>query len=92
MFKRNSVVAALGVVLGLAAGATSVQGRTTSSKLTYLTFSGPVALPGVILTAGTYAFELADSGGAANIVMVRNEKRSHVYSWDSPNGSAARRR
>jgi hypothetical protein len=79
MFKRSSVFAALGVVLGLSAGAASVHGWTTANRLTYLTFSGPVALPGVILNAGTYAFELADGGGTSNLVLVRNKNLSHVY-------------
>jgi len=73
MFKRTTVLAALGVVLVLSAGSASVQGSTNANRLSYLTFSGPVALPGVILAAGTYAFELADKGVTSNIVVVRNK-------------------
>jgi len=79
MFKRTTVLAALGVVLVLSAGSASVQGSTNANRLSYLTFSGPVALPGVILAAGTYAFELADKGVTSNIVVVRNKNRSQVY-------------
>src|SRR4029078_13471846 len=31
------------------------------NKLTYLTFSGPVQVPGTTLPAGTYMFKLADT-------------------------------
>jgi hypothetical protein len=40
--------------------------------LEYLTFSGPVGLPGVTLHAGTYSFETPDSMSPANVVNVRD--------------------
>jgi hypothetical protein len=45
---------------------------------TYLTFSGPVELPGVSLPAGTYTFKLADTP-SRNVVQVlsRDEKTVH---------------
>src|SRR5512147_2002355 len=54
MAHRWSWLTAFGVVLGLAAGAASLHAWTTPAGLSYLTFSGPVALPGVTLQAGTY--------------------------------------
>jgi hypothetical protein len=39
-------------------------------RLTYLTFSGPVQLPGVTLAAGTYTFKLADSESNRHVVQV----------------------
>jgi hypothetical protein len=79
MTHRSSFLAVVGVVFGLAAGAASVHGWTNSSGLTYLTFSGPVGLPGVTLAAGTYAFERADITGTNNIVVVRNKARTQQY-------------
>jgi hypothetical protein len=76
---RFSFLTAAALVFGLAAGAASVRASATSTRLTYLTFSGPVALPGVTLAAGTYAFELADISGANNIVVVRNKVRTQQY-------------
>jgi hypothetical protein len=98
MFKRISVLAALGVVLGLSAGATYAHGWGVANRLTYLTFSGPVALPGVTLGAGTYAFELMDTAGANNIVLVRSKSKPRVHflgftervdrpSWIKPDGT-----
>jgi|tagenome__1003787_1003787.scaffolds.fasta_scaffold20681294_1 hypothetical protein len=79
MTHRGSWLAAFGVVLGLAAGAASLHAGTNATELTYLTFSGPVGLPGVTLQAGTYAFELADLNGSANVVVVRNRARTQLY-------------
>jgi len=39
-------------------------------RLTYMTFSGPVQLPGVTLAAGTYTFKLADIETNRHIVQV----------------------
>jgi hypothetical protein len=79
MTHRSSFLTAFGIVLGLAAGAASLHALTNPTRLTYLTFSGPVGLPGVTLAAGTYAFELADDTNANNIVAVRNQTRSQTY-------------
>jgi hypothetical protein len=52
---------------------------TTENRLTYLTFSEPVALPGVTLEPGEYSFELAVPTTAANVVSVRNKARTKAY-------------
>jgi hypothetical protein len=39
----------------------------------YITFSGPVGLPGVTLRAGTYIFEEANLTSSSNLIMVRNK-------------------
>jgi hypothetical protein len=67
---------ALALVLGFAAGAAPLDAWVTSSRLTYLTFNAAVALPGVTLPAGTYAFELAAPNTAANVVLVKNRART----------------
>jgi hypothetical protein len=49
-------------------------------KLTYLTFSQPVELPGnVVLQPGTYAFTLLRSFSDRHIVQVSNKDQTHVY-------------
>jgi hypothetical protein len=80
MFNRKSVAAACGAaILGLVMAAPSNALITNPSRTTYLTFSGPVALPGVTLGAGAYIFELADSNVSRDIVRVRSRDRSRVY-------------
>lgn len=79
MFNQKTWLAAFGAaILGLAMAAASSQAWTTN-KTTYLTFSGSVALPGVVLPAGAYTFELADPFVNANVVRVLSRNRSRVY-------------
>jgi hypothetical protein len=68
------------VLTGVGAGAKGSQFRESitvegikggSSQEHHLTFSGPVALPGVALAPGTYIF----SRPAANVLLVTNAKR-----------------
>jgi len=54
-------------------------GAVDASKTTYLTFSQPVALPGVSLGAGTYIFEIANPDTTANVVRVMSRDRSIAY-------------
>jgi hypothetical protein len=49
------------------------------NKKTYLTFSGPVQIPGATLQAGTYLFQLADPDNARHVVMVASKDGSKVY-------------
>ena len=49
------------------------------NKKTYLTFSGPVQIPGATLPAGTYLFQLADPDNARHVVMVASKDGSHIY-------------
>jgi hypothetical protein len=46
---------------------------------TIFTFSGPVEIPGQVLSAGTYVFKLADSASDRNIVQVFNKDQNHLY-------------
>jgi hypothetical protein len=48
-------------------------------KTMYLTFSGPVRLPGVTLAAGTYEFEIANPLTSGDIVRVRSRDGRHSY-------------
>ena len=50
------------------------------SHANYLTFSKAVALPGVVLPAGTYTFEVANSDTSANVVRVASRaSRRQLY-------------
>ena len=46
---------------------------------TFLTFSGPVELPGVSLPGGTYMFKLADPDDSRDIVQVFNQDGTVCY-------------
>ena len=49
------------------------------NKATKLTFSGPVEIPGRVLPAGTYLFQLQDSLSDRYIVQIYNADRTHLY-------------
>jgi hypothetical protein len=65
---------ALAAILALAPGARADE----HDRLTYLTFSGAVQLPGVTLAAGTYTFKLADTDGNRHIVQVFKKENSKL--------------
>jgi hypothetical protein len=67
------------IVFGLALAAATVHAWQPMNGLTYLTFSRAVALPGVTLAAGTYAFEIANPTSGADVVTVRDRSRRQVF-------------
>lgn len=49
-------------------------------KTTYLTFSGPIQVPGATLPAGTYMFRVADpSGNARKIIQIRDKEGTRIF-------------
>jgi len=50
-----------------------------SNQKVVFTFSGPVEIPGQVLTPGTYVFKLADTMADRNIVQVFNKDQNHLY-------------
>jgi len=49
------------------------------TKLTLLTFSGPVDVPGISLPAGTYRFQLADPNSGRRVVKVSDKDGTKTY-------------
>jgi hypothetical protein len=49
------------------------------NKLTYLTFSGPVQVPGTTLPAGTYMFKLADTMTNRHVVQVYDKAGKKLF-------------
>ncbi|HEY6211237.1 MAG TPA: hypothetical protein VIW45_03085 [Vicinamibacterales bacterium] len=76
---RKLALVVLGLLLAVAAAAPRLAALTTGSRLTLFTFNRPVALPGVALTPGTYAFEVQDPMDSGRIVVVRDRLRRVVF-------------
>jgi len=78
--KTFGLVIALSAMLAPGARA---QGPGTSNayqKLTYLTFSGPVQVPGMTLPAGTYRFQMAPiETGSAHAVQIFSEDGKKLF-------------
>ena len=73
------MLAACSAILGAALMMTPSVNAVAFNDLTRITFSGPVALPGVTLGAGTYEFEFANADTGRNVVLVRNKNRRVCY-------------
>jgi hypothetical protein len=67
------------VGLGLLGGMVQRAAADDFDQKTVFTFSGPVEIPGQVLSAGTYVFKLADSSSDRNIVQVFNRDETHLY-------------
>ena len=65
-------------VAALLASSAQAQDTAEVKRLTVLTFSAPVQLPGKTLPAGSYRFEMADINNAAHIVRVLNADGTQV--------------
>jgi hypothetical protein len=72
---RSVLAATCAVVLLTAAGAST---QTTQDRVTNVTFSGPVAIPGKTLPAGTYQFKLFDSPADRHIVQVFSQDQKLI--------------
>jgi len=77
MTNRRSTLVACGAVAVALMLATTAHGWIDAHRMNNLTFSGPVALPGVALVAGTYIFERADMD--TRLVRVFSHDRSRVF-------------
>src|SRR5262245_60587475 len=78
MHTSRTFIAASVLLLGVAAVEGGNPGILPSHR-NVLTFSGPGALPGVSLDAGTYVFELADPSASSDAVVVMNRDRRHIF-------------
>jgi hypothetical protein len=77
--KRVTSIAAVLVAAVLVAFSMSARAQDLNpQEKTYLTFSGPVELPGMTLPAGTYTFKLADTPGR-NVVQVLSQDEMTVH-------------
>jgi hypothetical protein len=78
MFTRHLTRIVCGAaLLGLVVASPDGAAATAPRQTTYLTFSGPVSLPGVTLPGGTYTFELIPL--RPDMVRVLSRDRSQVY-------------
>jgi len=79
MTKRATIVVLCGALLVSVFAGGSAKAGATAAGTSYLTFSGPVRLPGVTLQAGTYVFERAAPTMNSHVVRVTNRDRSESY-------------
>lgn len=78
MNKTKYFVIAFCVALFFAVAVPTTMFADESNEATKLTFSDPVEVPGVVLPAGTYWFQLADNGADRNVVQIWNADRTQL--------------
>ena len=76
MKRFTSLTAAFFTAAFLAATSVSAQDSNVDQR-TYLTFSGPVQMPGVTLPAGKYVFKLAPTA-LHNVMQVFDGEEKHI--------------
>lgn len=77
MKRFTSIAAAVFTAAFLTAATTASAQDSNVSQRTYLTFSGPVQMPGVTLPAGKYVFRLADTA-LHNVMQVFDGEEKHI--------------
>ena len=78
MMTRILTAGALGVLL-LGATAQRSGAWSDADHREFLTFSGAVAIPGAVLPAGTYIFEVPNPSSAHGLVCIRSRDGRQVY-------------
>jgi hypothetical protein len=79
MLNRRIALAALALALVTVVAAPSMHAGATLTNVNRLTFNSPVALPGVVLLPGSYAFEAGAVGMNPNIVRVTSSDYQKLY-------------
>jgi hypothetical protein len=77
--KINKGYIAVGLVIAFALFFELAAHADESDEATFMSFSAPVQIPGHVLSAGTYLFELADHGSEPNVVQVFSSDRTVLY-------------
>jgi len=78
MRRLTTTIAAACAALTLTDAAAAAQ-TVPPDRTTYVTFSGPVSIPGMTLPAGTYTFRIADSQTDRHIVQIFNREGTKLF-------------
>ena len=76
---RRFFIASVAAAALVAVIAPAPASGVTYDKLAYLSFSAPVQIPGVTLSAGTYRFHLTNPDTSRNVLQVLSNDGSIVY-------------
>ena len=78
MLKGILAAAAVGTLV-LGVFAQPIQANYWGAHHELLTFNAPIALPGVVLAAGTYLFEIPSEGASHSLVRVSSRNGRQIY-------------
>jgi hypothetical protein len=77
--KINKGYIAVGLVIAFALFFELAAHADESDEATTMSFSQPIQVPGQVLPAGTYLFELGDHGAESNVVQIFSSDRTVLY-------------
>jgi hypothetical protein len=77
--KINKGYIAIGLIIAFTLFFELAAHADESDQATTITFSQPIQVPGQVLAAGTYVFELAGQGAEPNLVQIFSADRSVLY-------------
>jgi hypothetical protein len=77
--KINKAYIAVGLVIAFTLFFELAAHADESDETTIMSFSHPIQVPGQVLPAGTYVFQIADHGAEPNVVQIFNADRTVFY-------------
>ncbi len=77
--KINKGYIAIGLIIAFTMFFELAAHADESDESTLITFSAPVQIPGKVLPAGSYLFQLADHGAEEHVVQVFSSDRTVLY-------------
>jgi len=77
--KTNKLYIIVGLIIAFGLFYELAAHADESDQTTTVTFNQPVQIPGQLLPAGTYVFQLANSDSARNVVQIFNADQTHLY-------------
>lgn len=78
MINIRLTTAVFAAAIGMVAMAPKA-GADVWDKMTYITTSGPLEVPGVVLPPGRYVFKLVDSQSDRHIVTIQNDRQNKTF-------------
>jgi Protein of unknown function (DUF2911) len=75
--KTNKLYIIVGLIIAFGLFYELAAHADESDQATTVTFNQPVQIPGQLLPAGTYVFQLANSDSARNVVQIFNADQTH---------------
>ena len=77
--KIHKTYIVVGLIIAFTAFFELTAHASESDQATTLTFNQPIQIPGQILPAGTYYFQLLDTISDRNVVQIFNSERTQIY-------------
>jgi len=79
MGRFKVIVSAAVATVVMSATYAAAQSAVLPDRMTFVTISAPVSVPGMVLPAGEYMFRLADTQASRNVIQIYDKDRSKLF-------------